>query len=113
MEVGDYLLVLATLPDQAQAEALAGRLVREHLAACVNVLPRMVSIYEWGGRLERGEEHLIIAKTRRARYPALEAALREGHPYELPEIIAAPITQGLTEYLGWIDIQTSEGNEAQ
>jgi len=111
--MGDYLLVLTTFPDQGQAEALAARLVRERLAACVNILPRMVSFYEWEGRLERGEEHLIVAKTRGARYPALEAALREAHPYELPEIIAAPITQGLTEYLGWIDMQTDEGNETR
>lgn len=100
------LLVFTTYPDEAGARALARALVRERLAACVNLLPRMHSIYTWEGEEEEGEEHLLLIKTQAARYPALEAAIRARHPYELPEIIAIPITGGLPPYLNWIDETT-------
>jgi periplasmic divalent cation tolerance protein len=103
------LLVLTTYPDHEQAVEAATALVEARLAACVNVLAQMTSVYEWQGTIQRGSEHLLLIKTTAARYPALEAALRERHPYELPEIIAVPITQGWQQYLAWIEGQTTPG----
>jgi periplasmic divalent cation tolerance protein len=73
------------------------------MAACINILPRMTSIYSWKGKIEEGQEHLLMIKTRAERYAAIEQAIRAQHPYELPEIIATPISHGLPEYLNWID----------
>lgn len=102
----DALIVLTTYPDHEIALEAAGRLVREKLAACVNVLPQMTSVYEWKGEAKSDTEHLLIAKTTAARFAALEAAIVDTHPYELPEIIATPIAEGLTDYLEWIVAQT-------
>lgn len=104
----EHLLVLVTHPDEAGAQALAQTLVRERLAGCVNIQPRMTSVYRWQGREETSQEHLLLIKTRAERYAALEAAIRARHPYELPEIIATPITRGLPEYLAWIDENTHD-----
>src|SRR5258706_1472690 len=100
------LLVLTNLPDRAAAERLAERLVGEHLAACVNILAPCRSVYRWKGALQRDEEHPLLIKTTAERYPALERALREGHPYELPEIIAVPVGSGLPAYLDWVAAET-------
>lgn len=100
------LLVLTNLPDRAAAERLAEALVEQRLAACVNLLAPCRSVYRWKGELQRDEEHPVLAKTTAERYPALEAAIRAAHPYELPEIIAVPIERGLPEYLTWIAAQT-------
>ena len=105
--MSDRLLVLTTYPDAAGAEDLARTLVRERLAACVNVLPRMTSIYMWQGEEQRGEEHQLFIKTRAARFDALRARIEALHPYEVAEIIALPITHGLDAYLNWIDESTS------
>ena len=103
----DGLLVLTTYPDADGAETLARTLVRERLAACVNVLPRMTSVYMWEGEEQRGEEHQLFIKTRSGTFEALKARLRQLHPYEVPELIALPITHGLDAYLNWIDESTS------
>lgn len=103
----DALLVLTTYPDAAGAEVLARTLVRERLAACVNVLPRMTSIYIWEGEENRGEEHQLLIKTRAACFDALAARIRELHPYEVPELIASPVVRGLDAYLNWIDESTT------
>ena len=95
------LLVFITCPASA-AEALATTLVERRLAACVNQLPGVVSVYRWHGALERGAETLLIAKTTRERYAALEAAVRALHPYELPEILAVNVASGLSSYLRWV-----------
>lgn len=101
------LLVLCTHPDADGAEALARTLVDERLAACVNVLPRMTSIYPWQGEIRRGQEHQLVIKTRAGAFDALEARLCELHPYDVPELIAVPVTHGLAAYLNWIDESTS------
>ena len=101
--MSDPLFVLTTMPDAEKAAALAGGLVQQGLAACVNILPGVTSVYAWRGNIERDTEVLMLVKTRQQRYAALEAAIREQHPYELPELIAVPITTGLPEYLAWID----------
>ncbi|MDR2030898.1 MAG: divalent-cation tolerance protein CutA [Azoarcus sp.] len=98
----EVLVVLTTLPDEAGARALAARLVEERLAACVNVLAPCMSVYRWRGAVECAGETPLFIKTTRARYPALAAALRAAHPYELPEVIAVPVTDGLAGYLAWV-----------
>jgi periplasmic divalent cation tolerance protein len=99
----DAHLILCTCPDRDTSEKIAKSLVESRLAACVNILPGLTSIYSWQDRLETAEEHLLLIKSAGARYPAVERAIREQHPYDLPEIIALPIARGLPEYLNWID----------
>lgn len=101
------LLVLTTYPDADGAAALAAALVDAGLAACVNVLPPMTSIYQWRGRRETGAEHLMIIKTRAELYRELERAIVAAHPYELPEVIAVPVKNGLAGYLDWIRESTA------
>lgn len=96
-------LVLTTVPDGAVAERVARALVEERLAACVNVLPPMASVYRWKGQIESATEQLLLIKTRVGDYAAVERRIRELHPYELPEVIAVPIVAGLAAYLAWLD----------
>jgi periplasmic divalent cation tolerance protein len=103
------LLVLTNLPDRAAAERLADALIEQRLAACVNLLAPCRSVYRWKGALQRDEEHPMLIKTTSERYPALEAAIRAGHPYELPEIIAVPIERGLQAYLDWVAAESTAG----
>src|SRR5690349_22130146 len=100
------LLVLTNLPDRAAAERLADRVVESKLAACVNILAPCRSVYRWKDAVQHDEEHPMLIKTTQERYKALEQALRQGHPYELPEIIAVPIERGLPAYLEWVAAQT-------
>ena len=102
----ETLLVITTLPDAESAERLAAVLVEAGLAACVNIGAPVTSVYRWEGRLQRGSERMLTIKTTAARYAELEQAIAEGHPYELPEVIALPITGGLREYLAWIETCT-------
>jgi len=101
------LLVLTNLPDRTAAEQLASVLVEKRVAACVNILAPCRSVYRWEGKVQHEEEHPLIIKTSSDRYPALEAAIREAHPYELPEIIAVPIECGLPAYLAWVASETA------
>ena len=101
------LLILTNCPNAEVAQAIARALVGERLAACVNVLAPCRSFYEWQGKLCEDEEVPVLIKTSAARYAALEARVRELHPYELPELIAVDITAGLPAYLGWVAGQTS------
>jgi periplasmic divalent cation tolerance protein len=100
------LLVLTNLPDREAAERLAGALVGQRVAACVNILAPCRSVYRWKGAVQGEEEHPVLIKTTADRYPALEAAIRAAHPYELPEIIAVPVERGLPAYLAWVDAET-------
>ena len=95
------LLVLITCPPDA-ADGLATALVEARLAACVNVLPGLRSVYRWQHAVERADESLLIAKTTVAGYAALEAGIRARHPYELPEVVAVDIAAGLPAYLEWL-----------
>lgn len=99
---------MTTLPDQDTARSLACRLLKEKLAACVNVMPAMTSIYLWKGEVREETECLLMIKTRQACYGRVETLLRAEHPYELPEIMATDITHGLPDYLGWIKESTQE-----
>lgn len=105
--VTDAVVVVTTLPDRAAALTLAQELIARRLAACVNVLADCTSVYRWQGKVENVTEVPVLIKTRTALYPELEAAVRELHPYELPEIIAVPISHGLTEYLEWVSGETT------
>lgn len=96
------LVVLSTCPDPDTASRLARMLVEQRLAACVNLIPGLRSVYEWEGRIEEDAEVLLVIKTSRARYPELEARLTEAHPYEVPEILALDVTAGLPAYLAWL-----------
>jgi periplasmic divalent cation tolerance protein len=98
-----FQIVLTTCPDAACAERIARALVEEGLAACVNILPSMRSIYKWKGKIEDATEQLLVIKSAVARFPAICDRLRSLHPYELPEIIAVPIVEGLPEYLAWLN----------
>ena len=100
------LLVYCTCPDSDTALRIAMALVDQQLAACVNVVPGLTSVYRWQGQTETSQEVLLLIKTRQAVYPELEAALLALHPYELPEIIAVPIEAGLPAYLSWIETGT-------
>ncbi len=95
-------IVLTTLGADADANALARRLVDEGLAACVNVLAPMMSTYRWKGMVEQEREQQLVVKTSRARVPALEARIRELHPYELPEFLVLDAS-GSDAYLAWIE----------
>ncbi|HPB73682.1 MAG TPA: divalent-cation tolerance protein CutA [Chromatiaceae bacterium] len=101
------ILVFCSAPDLETADRLGTRLVEEDLAACVNLLPGIRSIYRWQGKLVRDAEVLLLIKTREVLFPTLAARLRELHPYDLPEIIACPISQGLPDYLEWVNACTS------
>jgi len=101
------LLVLTNLPDRAAAERIADLLIEKRLAACVNILAPCRSVYRWKGALQHDEEHPLLVKTTTERYAELERAIRDAHPYELPEIIAVPIERGLPEYLGWVSAETT------
>jgi periplasmic divalent cation tolerance protein len=98
----EILLVLSTFPDAETASRIAEQLVTEHFVACANILPSEQSIYEWQGKLEKSDETLVFFKTTSARWPELQAKLKTIHPYEVPEIVAMRISDGLHEYLRWV-----------
>ena len=100
------LLVLSTFPDAEVARTIARTLVEEQLAACANLVPGAESIYWWKGVIESSSEVLAQFKTTAEQYPRLEARLKELHPYELPAIVAIPISAGLPEYLEWVEANT-------
>lgn len=106
------LLVMTNMPSQAEAEALAKSLVTQKLAACVNILAPCLSVYDWhdasgNKQLEQSSEIPMLIKTNQVCYTALEAAILEAHPYELPEIISISVDGGLPHYLQWVDTQLS------
>jgi periplasmic divalent cation tolerance protein len=95
-------VALATAPDGETAARIARALVEERLAACVNLVPAVRSIYRWQDRVEEAGEVLLVIKTRAERVDALAARLRALHPYELPELVALPVAAGLASYLDWV-----------
>jgi periplasmic divalent cation tolerance protein len=103
----DTLIVLTNMPDRASAVRLAQELVEKRLAACVNVLGEVSSVYRWRERIETAQEVPVLIKTRGALYAEVEAAIAGAHPYELPEIIAVPVVRGLPAYLEWVVTETS------
>ena len=102
------ILVLTSLPDRETALALARSLVTGRLAACVNVGAPVESMYHWRGQIETANEVPLLIKTRQDLYAGVEAAILASHPYELPEIIAVPLSHGYTRYLDWIRAETAQ-----
>ncbi len=100
--MSEAIAVLITAANAAEATRLADMLVGSHLAACVQVLPGIESVYRWKGSIERAEEVLVIAKTARSRFAQLEREVRILHSYETPEIVALPIVEGSPAYLEWL-----------
>ncbi len=109
--MSDYLVVLMTAATLAEAESIAQELVNQRLAACVNIVPQILSVYCWKGEVCRDNEVLMIAKTDRAHYASLEQAVKHGHSYEVPEVIAISIIEGSESYLGWLAQSLSNGED--
>ena len=99
----DYVVALSTVGKREDAERIGRALVERRVAACVNVVSGLTSIYRWKGTIEAEEERLLVIKTRRERIEALRAALVSLHPYEVPELIVLPIEAGHAPYLAWLD----------
>lgn len=102
----EYVVVLSTFPADGEPAAMARTLIDERVAACVNILPAMTSIYRWAEGVEEDSEHQVVIKTTRAQVPALWDRLRDLHPYEVPEFIVLPIIDGNDAYLKWIGEST-------
>lgn len=102
------LIVFVTVPSRGDGERIAEAVVGERLAACVNIIGPIRSIYRWQGEIARDDEHLLLIKTTRARYAALETRVRALHTYEVPEVVALPIAMGSAAYLDWIKQVTAD-----
>jgi periplasmic divalent cation tolerance protein len=100
--MADALVVLTTVEKTDEGERLARLIVENGLAACVQILPPMTSIYRWEGKLEKAGENLLLIKTTRAAYPALEKLIIQNHSYQTPEIISLTVETGLKDYLDWV-----------
>ncbi len=98
----NHQIVFCTCPDNVTASAIANSLVDKRLAACVNILPGMRSVYRWQDERQSSDEWLLIIKSAAHVFLRLQTAILELHPYELPEIVAVPVTAGLPGYLDWI-----------
>lgn len=103
----EVLLVLTNLPDRASAQRVADALIENRAAACVNILAECGSVYRWQGKIETANETPLLIKTTRTAYPRLEEVMRAHHPYELPEIVAVPVSTGLPAYLQWVAQETT------
>jgi periplasmic divalent cation tolerance protein len=103
----EAVLIITNCPDEASAKAIALAVVEARLAACVNILPQVQSIYRWQGVVESASEIPLLIKSTASHYPALEALIRSCHPHDLPEIIAMPISHGLPAYLQWLAAETA------
>ncbi len=104
----EMLLIHCSCPDQECAEQIANHLLDQRLAACISITPPITSIYRWQGKREETAETMLLIKSSRAAYSALEQAILTLHPYELPEIVAVSVEQGLPGYLQWVKQCTTE-----
>ncbi len=110
--MSEIMVVLTNCPDATVAERIAGGLVQQGLAACVNQLAPVRSVYRWQGAVEVAEEIPLLIKCTRENYPAVEAAIRQWHPYDVPEVIALPVALGFGPYLRWVAQETTQGGLA-
>lgn len=101
------ILVLTSTGSEQEAGRIAARLVDARLAACVAITPRVRSVYRWKGEVEQAEEWTLTIKTRAALYAQVEAAIREVHSYDVPEVLAIPVVAGWPAYLDWVDAETA------
>jgi len=107
--MSERLVVLMTAGSQEEAERIAGSLVKAMLAACVNIIPSITSVYRWEDEIQRDQEWLLLAKTRRDVLEELIQHVRGLHSYDVPEVIALPIVGGSEPYLLWVDRETQAG----
>ncbi|MBZ5578906.1 MAG: divalent-cation tolerance protein CutA [Acidobacteriia bacterium] len=98
----DKIVVLSTCSSEEEAGKLARSMVEQHLAACVNVVPRIRSYYRWKGAIESSDEYLLVIKSSRERMAELRAALEKEHSYEVPEVLVLPVVDGAANYLNWL-----------
>ena len=103
--MNDYIQVFTTTETKEKAEQIAGVLVKEHLAACVQVSGPITSTYRWEGAVEKEQEWLCTIKTKRSLWGEVEHAIKSLHPYDVPEMVAIPVVAGSSEYLGWVGAQ--------
>lgn len=108
----EAILVFTQVPDRATADRLAAAVLERRFAACVSIGTPVDSLYHWRGRIETAREVPVVIKAPAWRYGAVEAVIREIHPYELPEIIAVPVSHGLRPYLDWLAAETSTERSA-
>jgi len=99
----DKRIVLSTVGSEEEARKIAHHLVEQQLAACVNIVPRIESVYRWQGKVESSREYLLLIKTSSEKFPEVRDAIRELHSYELPECIALAVEDGISEYLQWVE----------
>jgi periplasmic divalent cation tolerance protein len=104
----ELLLVMTSLADEDAAKTLAKRLIDGRLAACVQIQSRVQSIYRWEGRLCEEQEAVLVAKTTAEQWPAISAFIKQNHPYDVPEIIAHPITHSYADYAQWVIAETKD-----
>lgn len=98
----EYIVVLITVPSKEEAESITKTIVEKKLAACVNIVDIVKSVYWWQGKIEEGKELLLIIKTLKSKFKELEKEIKKLHSYTVPEIIALPIVEGFEKYLNWI-----------
>jgi periplasmic divalent cation tolerance protein len=102
----EYIIVFITAPNENEAASISKTIVSEKLAACVNIIPSVRSIYRWQGRVEDEQEVLMIAKTKKSLFERLQERVKKLHSYSVPEIIALPLVEGSKEYLAWLGQET-------
>jgi periplasmic divalent cation tolerance protein len=112
-ETTDAIAVFMTAANREEAGRLAEMLVGERLAACVQILPELQSVYRWQGKVERQQEVLLIAKTISSKFAALESRVRALHSYETPEIVAVPLIAGSASYLAWLSAAIADVGPAE
>jgi len=112
MSDAQILMVMSNVPDAATAQGLARLLVETKLAACVNILPGVQSVYRWRGQIEQAEEVTLLIKTTREKYAQLQQTLVDAHPYDVPEVIAWPLAEGYAPYLHWVVAETTSEKHA-
>ena len=104
----EKIIVLSTCGSEEEAVRIARRLVEGHVAACVNLLPRIRSFYRWQGEVMDSAEWMLVIKTSRGRFEALRTVLEAAHSYELPEVLAIPVVDGSPNYLAWLESELAE-----
>lgn len=102
----NYILIFSNTNDIKNAEIIANTLVEEKLAACINIIPKIISIYSWQNNIEKDEEYLLIIKTKQSLFEQVKEKIKILHPYEVPEIISIEIKDGNSNYLEWIKNNT-------